>query len=55
MSEIGGIENMIKWNDGFRYGVYVYNGHVTNEYLAKTYKLPYRDIGLVMAAMSKKS
>ena len=55
MSEIGGIENMIKWNDGFRNGVYVYNGHVTNEYLAKTYKLPYRDIGLVMAAMSKKS
>ena len=54
MSEMG-IENMIKFNEGFRKGVYVYNGSVTNKHLAKTFNLPYKNIDLVMAALSEKA
>lgn len=54
MSEMGGIENMIRYNEGFRNGVYVYNGNVTNEHLAKTFELPYKDLDLLMAASLRK-
>lgn len=54
MSEMGGIENMVRYNEGFRKGVYVYNGSVTNEHLAKTFNLPYKDLDLVMAASLRK-
>lgn len=49
MAEAGGINNMMRFEDGFRNGIYTYNGGVTNEYLAKTFDLPFRDLNLIMA------
>ncbi len=46
----GGVENMLRQNEGVRNGVYIYNGSVTNKDLAEMYKLPYKDINLIMAA-----
>lgn len=49
MSEAGGLNNMMRFNEGLRSGVYTYNGAVTNEYLAKTFDLPFKDLNLIMA------
>jgi alanine dehydrogenase len=49
MAEAGGINNMMRFEEGFRNGIYTYNGGVTNEYLAKTFDLPFRDLNLIMA------
>ncbi len=46
----GGIESMLRKNEGVRNGVYIYNGSVTNKDLAEMFKLPYKDINLIMAA-----
>ncbi len=50
MAESGGLQNLIRFNEGFRNGVYTYNGTVTNEYLAKRFNLPFKDLNLIMAA-----
>ncbi len=50
MADVGGLRNMIRFHEGFRGGVYTYNGAVTNEYLAKTFDLPFKDLNLIMAA-----
>lgn len=46
----GGIEKMLKLNEGFRHGVYIYNGILTSSFLGETYGLPYKDMGLLRAA-----
>ena len=46
----GGCENLIKIDQGFRGGVYLYNGTLTSPILGETFKLPYQDIDLLMAA-----
>ncbi len=46
----GGIENMLKRDYGVRQGVYIYNGILTNQFISKTYNLPFQDISLLMAA-----
>jgi alanine dehydrogenase len=51
IGEEGGVENMLRRDAGVRNGVYIYNGSLTNEVLAKMFKLPYKDINLLMAAM----
>jgi alanine dehydrogenase len=51
IGEYGGIENMIRKHKGFRNGVYMYNGSLTNQYLAKSLGLPYKDLDLLMAAL----
>ena len=50
MADVGGLSNMMRSQQGFRSGVYTYNGSVTNEYLAKTFDLPFKDLNLIMAA-----
>ncbi|MGB1317550.1 MAG: alanine dehydrogenase, partial [Flavobacteriales bacterium] len=50
MAEVGGLNNMMRFQKGLRNGVYTYNGAVTNEYLAKTFDLPFKDLNLIMAA-----
>jgi alanine dehydrogenase len=49
MANSGGINNMMRFDEGFRNGIYTYNGAVTNEYLAKTFDLPFRDLNLILA------
>lgn len=50
MGDEGGIENLLRHNSGVRHGVYIYNGILTNQFLGETFKLPYKDIDLLMAA-----
>lgn len=50
MADEGGLNNMMRSHSGLRNGVYTFNGAVTNEYLAKTFDLPFKDLNLIMAA-----
>ncbi|MCB0754534.1 MAG: alanine dehydrogenase [Flavobacteriales bacterium] len=50
MADVGGLNNMMRSHEGLRNGVYTFNGSVTNEYLAKTFDLPFKDLNLIMAA-----
>lgn len=47
----GGVEGLIKTHPGARNGVYVYNGKLTSPILGEAFKLPYKDIELLLAAM----
>jgi alanine dehydrogenase len=46
----GGVESLLRSNNGVRHGVYIYNGILTNQFLGETFRLPYKDIDLLMAA-----
>ena len=46
----GGCEKLIKCNEGFRGGVYLYNGTLTSPILGEAFKLPYKNIELLIAA-----
>lgn len=46
----GGCASLIKREMGFRHGVYLYNGTLTNESLGEAFNLPYKDIDLLFAA-----
>lgn len=50
LGDSGGLNSMLKANQGFRHGVYVYNGILTSEYIGKIFNLPSKDIDLLMAA-----
>ncbi|WP_372773749.1 alanine dehydrogenase [Mangrovibacterium sp.] len=49
VGEIGGIQNYIKSTKGFRKGIYIYNGILTNDDLGETLNLPSKDIDLLLA------
>ena len=49
--EEGGIENLLRIDYGFRQGVYLYNGILTNKYMGNYFHIPSQDIDLLMAAM----
>ena len=51
IGEQGGVQNMLKSDRGVRNGVYLYNGILTNKYLGEIFKLPYKDIDLLVAAI----
>ncbi len=51
IGEEGGVENMLRRDAGVRNGVYLYNGTLTNQVLGDMFKLPYKDINLLMAAL----
>lgn len=50
MGDHGGFENYIKRDVGFRHGVYMYNGTLTNDILGEAFDLPYKDLDLLLAA-----
>jgi alanine dehydrogenase len=45
----GGVQTMLHNNESVRSGVYLYNGILTNRDLGEMFKLPYKDINLLMA------
>ncbi|GAB4131872.1 MAG: alanine dehydrogenase [Bacteroidia bacterium] len=49
--EEGGLGNMIRYHQGVRSGVYIYNGILTNKYLGDLFNLPSTDIELLVAAL----
>lgn len=51
MGEEGGFDSLVRRDAGVRNGVYIYNGILTNQYLAEAFNLPYKDINLLMAAI----
>jgi alanine dehydrogenase len=46
----GGTDNLLKSDPGIRLGAYLYQGILTNKYIADTYNLPFQDFDLLMAA-----
>lgn len=50
MGDEGGIEQMLRHQKNVRQGVYLYNGILTNKYLGEAFRLPYKDLDLLMAA-----
>jgi len=51
VGEEGGVKNMLRKNEGVRNGIYLYNGILTNKVLGDMFKLPYKDINLLMAGI----
>ena len=51
-SNAGGIKNYLWENAGIRSGVYIYNGQITNKYLSNQFKLPLKDLDLLVAAQN---
>lgn len=51
MGDGGGVEKLIKRDIGFRNGVYMLNGTLTNPILGEAFGLPYKDIDLLSAAL----
>jgi alanine dehydrogenase len=50
ISDHGGIDNYIKSSKGFRKGVYIYHGILTNRDMGYRFNLPNQDINLLLAA-----
>ncbi|HRH38128.1 MAG TPA: alanine dehydrogenase, partial [Flavobacteriales bacterium] len=50
MGEVGGFEDLIKTDIGVRHGVYLYNGTVTSPILGEAFKLPHKDLDILLAA-----
>jgi alanine dehydrogenase len=46
----GGCEKLIRTHQGFRHGVYIYNGTLTSSYLGESFNLPYKDLDLLITA-----
>lgn len=50
MGDTGGVTNQLKEDIGFRHGVYIYNGILTNDIIGNRFGIPSKDIDLLMAA-----
>jgi alanine dehydrogenase len=50
MSDMGGCQNLVKYDQGFRNGVYLYQGVLTSHLLGEAFDLPHKDIELLLAA-----
>lgn len=50
MGDRGGFEELIKKDLGLRHGVYLYNGALTSEILSEAFRLPYKDLDILLAA-----
>jgi len=50
IGEGGGLENLLKYDEGVRKGIYLFNGILTKQYIGESFGLPYQDIDLLMAA-----
>jgi len=51
MGDKGGVVELIRNQAGFRNGVYIYKGILTNEVLGKVFGLKYKDINLILPGM----
>jgi alanine dehydrogenase len=50
VGEIGGISHYIKSNKGFREGVYIYNGLLTNKDVGNKFNIPSKELDLLLVA-----
>lgn len=51
IGEVGGVSQFLKKNAGFRNGVYIYNGIITNNRIGKNFGFNYRDLDLLLAVL----
>lgn len=51
MGEKGSVEDLVRSQEGFRNGVYIYKGVLTNEVLGKVFGLKFKDINLLLPRM----
>ena len=49
VGDIGGVDNYIKSSQGFRKGVYLYHGILTNPHVGSIFNIPSKDINLLLA------
>jgi alanine dehydrogenase len=49
IGDSGGVDNYIKNSRGFRKGVYIYHGILTNTEIGRLFNLPSKDIELLLA------
>ena len=49
IGDCGGVENYIKISKGFRKGVYIYHGILTNHDVGRMFNIPSKDIDLLLA------
>lgn len=49
-ADAGGLENLLKYDSGFRHGAYLYKGALTKEFIAKKFDLKFTDLELLMSA-----
>jgi alanine dehydrogenase len=50
IGEQGGIKNLIWQKAGIREAVYIYQGHLTNKYIAERFSLPSKDLDLLIVS-----
>jgi len=50
LAQCSGLNERLLKDEGLRKGLYLYNGKITLEYIAKKYKLPFQNIELLLAA-----
>ncbi|MFN8205873.1 MAG: alanine dehydrogenase [Bacteroidales bacterium] len=50
MGENSTTDHMSRVNTGFRHGIYIFNGIMTNKFMGEHFGIPYQDINLLMAA-----
>lgn len=48
ISESGGLESVIRYDQGLKSGIYVFHGVLTNRYIGEWYNLPHTDINLLV-------
>ena len=51
IAEEGGIGNAIRRYESLRKGVYTFNGYLTNKTLSKNFKIPFKDLNLIMSTL----
>ena len=51
LGEGGGVEQCVRHTYSIRSGIYLYRGMLTNRYLAEYFRLPYKDLDLLLAAI----
>jgi len=52
LNQVGGIKDLLKDNLGVRHGVYLYNGILTNKFIAQKFGIRGQDIDLLMAVFN---
>ena len=50
IGDSGGIEKMLRLDSGFKNGLYLYNGILTNKLIGDRFDIPYKDLDLLLAS-----
>jgi len=51
IAEEGGVEQLLRSNEGFRSGVYIFNGVITDKEIGESFNMSYRNLELLLAVL----